>query len=226
MGCGRIGRAAADPVGLHASPRHQPVVKADVLLALGSFDPVAAVRAAELWKEGWAPLIVMSGGIAHVGGVLDTGWGRAEAEVFADIAVSRRACRPGAILLEASADQYGTEFHPDPSASARSRVGSPPRDRGRETLYDTPGARHGRQGMARSSGVPSMRADRRHALPGARMRTRHGIVHAMYAVVAHRIMVYPALGHQLEQHVPSGVAEAQRTLVEAGYTARLVPGFG
>ena len=57
---------------------------ADAILTLGSFDPKAAVHAAALWQAGLAPIVIMSGGIAHRGGLLDTGWDKTEAGVFAD----------------------------------------------------------------------------------------------------------------------------------------------
>ena len=60
-----------------------PPVYAEAILTLGSFDVQAAVHAARLWKRGLAPVIVMSGGLAHRGGLLDTGCSRSEARVFA-----------------------------------------------------------------------------------------------------------------------------------------------
>jgi len=68
-----------------------PTVRADAILTLGSFDLQAAVHAAALWKRGLAPVIVMSGGLAHRGGLLDTGWSRTEAWVFAEAAMAEGA---------------------------------------------------------------------------------------------------------------------------------------
>ena len=44
-----------------------PLSKADVILALGSHDTRVAVHAARLWHEGWAPLVVVSGGRGNSG---------------------------------------------------------------------------------------------------------------------------------------------------------------
>ena len=41
----------------------------------------------------------------------------------------------------------------------------------------------------------------------------------------HRVVVYPALGFQVEQAVPAAVIEAMRRLVDAGYGARLLSGY-
>lgn len=45
---------------------NQPVKKADLIFVLGSANPVVAKRAAELYLEGYAPLIVFSGGFGRM----------------------------------------------------------------------------------------------------------------------------------------------------------------
>ena len=86
-----------------------PPARADAILVLGSFDPNAAVHAARLWHEGLARLVVMSGGVAHRGGLLDPGWGRPEAEVFAEAAIREGVPRE-AILLEDRAQNTAENF--------------------------------------------------------------------------------------------------------------------
>ena len=64
---------------------HHPLQQADAILVLGSHDTRVAVRAAELWLAGYAPLLVFSGGY----GRLTAGsWTEAEADKFAKIAIS------------------------------------------------------------------------------------------------------------------------------------------
>jgi uncharacterized SAM-binding protein YcdF (DUF218 family) len=87
-----------------------PAESADAIVTLGSFDPRAAVHSACLWRAGFAPVLIMSGGIAHRDGLLDTGWDRSEAEVFADIAVSQGVPME-AILLEDRARTPVTTSH-------------------------------------------------------------------------------------------------------------------
>jgi len=60
--------------------------KCDCILALGSHDLRVADRAAELYLEGWAPLVVMSGGL---GNLTQHMWTEPEADQFAAIAVTR-----------------------------------------------------------------------------------------------------------------------------------------
>ncbi len=77
--------------------------KADCVIALGSHDTRVAERAAELYLAGWAPLVVMSGGL----GSLTSGmWTRPEAEVFADAAAARGVPRE-AMLLESRSTNTG-----------------------------------------------------------------------------------------------------------------------
>jgi uncharacterized SAM-binding protein YcdF (DUF218 family) len=58
--------------------------KADCILVLGSHDTRIAERGAQLFLEGWAPLLIYSGG---VGRLTEGLWNKPEAEVFVDIAI-------------------------------------------------------------------------------------------------------------------------------------------
>lgn len=58
--------------------------RADAIVALCSHDTIVAERAAELFLEGWAPLLVFSGGL---GAITKHFWSEPEADQFARIAV-------------------------------------------------------------------------------------------------------------------------------------------
>jgi len=58
--------------------------KADALLVLCSHDIAVAERAAELFLEGWAPLLIFSGGL---GAITKNLWSDSEADQFARVAV-------------------------------------------------------------------------------------------------------------------------------------------
>ncbi len=69
--------------------------KADCILALGSHDLRVADRAAELYLQGWAPVVIMSGGL---GNFTQDMWTEKEADKFAAIAIQKgvpAACYPG-----------------------------------------------------------------------------------------------------------------------------------
>jgi uncharacterized SAM-binding protein YcdF (DUF218 family) len=62
------------------------LAKSDCILTLGSHDLRVAHRTADLYLEGWAPLVIMSGGL---GNFTKSIWKDAEADKFAAIAIQR-----------------------------------------------------------------------------------------------------------------------------------------
>src|SRR5688572_19566512 len=70
--------------------------KADCILVLGSHDTRVAERGAELFLEGWAPLLIFSGGL---GRLTDGVWTETEAEKFSAIAIDK-GVPAQAILIE------------------------------------------------------------------------------------------------------------------------------
>lgn len=66
---------------------NQKLKKADCLMVLCSHDARVAPRAVEIFKKGFAPYMVITGGLAHQTDLLDTGWDKPEAEVFAEIII-------------------------------------------------------------------------------------------------------------------------------------------
>ena len=81
---------------------HQ-MVKSDVILALGSHDLRVAERAAQLYLEGWAPLLVCSGGLGNLTSGI---WTESEADQFAAIAINM-GVPASAILVENKSTNTG-----------------------------------------------------------------------------------------------------------------------
>jgi uncharacterized SAM-binding protein YcdF (DUF218 family) len=199
---------------------HRPE-PADAILTLGSFDPQAAVHAASLWKAGLAPVVIMSGGIAHRGGVLDTGWDRSEARVFAEVAVGEGVPQE-AILLEECAQNTGDNFIFGVAVAEQASI------RPKKLLvvakpYMT------RRGFATGRKLKpeielSMQCEEIDVVDY--FARESDPERTMLALVGdlHRIIVYPRLGFQIAQDVPQEVVDALGRLVAAGYGARLVPG--
>jgi uncharacterized SAM-binding protein YcdF (DUF218 family) len=210
-------RTAWDYMRLVHEPR-----PADLILTLGSFDPNAAVHAAGLWRAGLAPTIIMSGAIAHRRGLLDTGWDKTEARVFADVAI-REGVPAEAILLEEQAENTGNNFVFG-RAVAR-RAGLEPR---RVLVVAKPymtrrGYATGRVKWPEAELV--MQCEEIDLLDYfARESDPERTLLALVGDL-HRILVYPGLGFSLAQDVPPPVIEALRALVAAGYGARLLPGY-
>lgn len=81
----------------------QPPEKADCILALGTQDTRVAERAAELFHQGYAPLVVFSGGLGKITASI---WTESEAERFAAIAIAK-GVPPAAILTENKSTNTG-----------------------------------------------------------------------------------------------------------------------
>ncbi|MEO6546470.1 MAG: YdcF family protein [Ferruginibacter sp.] len=81
---------------------HQ-LAKSDCILALGSHDLRVADRAAELYLQGWAPLVIMSGGL---GNFTQDMWTESEADKFAAIAI-QKGVPANAILIENKSTNTG-----------------------------------------------------------------------------------------------------------------------
>src|ERR1051325_9566723 len=82
--------------------KHQ-LAKADAILVLCSHDERVAERGAQLFLEGWAPLIIFSGGRGAITSKL---WDEPEAERFARIAIELNVPRES-ILVETNSSNTG-----------------------------------------------------------------------------------------------------------------------
>ncbi|HEY6954995.1 MAG TPA: YdcF family protein [Flavisolibacter sp.] len=80
-----------------------PLQKADCIFALGSHDLRVAERAAELYLERWAPLLIVSGGFGRI--TRETS-AETEADLFADIALQKGVPKES-ILIENSSTNTG-----------------------------------------------------------------------------------------------------------------------
>src|SRR5205809_4386531 len=77
-------RALVERVWEYHHLNHQ-LSHADAILVLCSHDKIVANRGAELFLEGWAPLLIFSGGL---GSITKDIWTEPEADQFAKIAIA------------------------------------------------------------------------------------------------------------------------------------------
>jgi len=82
---------------------HHALEKADCILTLGSHDLRVAERAAQLYLEGWAPIMIFSGGL---GNFTKEMWTETEADQFAAIAIGMGVPEPS-ILVENKSTNTG-----------------------------------------------------------------------------------------------------------------------
>jgi uncharacterized SAM-binding protein YcdF (DUF218 family) len=190
--------------------------KAECIIVLGSHDTRVAERAAEVFLEGWAPLLVCSG---HLGALTRTTWTRPEAEVFADVAVARGVPRDR-ILVESRSTNTGENV--DFSRRLLAERGLTPREAiavqkpymERRTL-----ATFARRWPELDVRVTSPRIEF-DAYPTDEIR-KDDVIHIMVGDLQ-RLIVYGQKGWSAPQDVPPEVIAAYERLVAAGYTRRLL----
>jgi uncharacterized SAM-binding protein YcdF (DUF218 family) len=199
--------------------KHQ-IAKADVILVLCSHDERVAERGAQLFLEGWAPLIVFSGG---QGAITKTLWNEPEAERFARIAIGL-GVPAESILIESNSTNTGenirftksllTERGLDPQsfillqksymerrAFATFRKLWPEK----EVIVTSPQVSF-RDYLAEYANPTLSPAD---------------VISIMVGDLQ-RIKLYPARGFQIAQDIPNEVWAAFEELVRAGYDKYLI----
>jgi uncharacterized SAM-binding protein YcdF (DUF218 family) len=195
---------------------------ADVVLVLCSHDTAVAERGAELLLQGWAPLLIFSGGLGSITRHL---WEEPEADQFARIAVSM-GVPPARVLIENRSSNTGenilftkalladTQLDPQtfmlvqkPYMERRSyatfRKLWPEKDlvvTSPKVSFEAYLARYSNQSLSPDDVVGIMVGD------------------------LQRLRVYPERGFQIPQEIPADVWSAYEELVQRGYDKYLVPG--
>jgi uncharacterized SAM-binding protein YcdF (DUF218 family) len=95
-------RALAEKLWHYHQMNHQ-LERADAILVLCSHDKKVAERGAQLFLDGWAPLLIFSGGL---GVITKNIWSEPEADQFAEIAKGL-GVPPGKILIENQSTNTG-----------------------------------------------------------------------------------------------------------------------
>ena len=199
---------------------NQPLSKSDVIVVLCSHDTVVAERGAELFLEGWAPLLVFSGGLGVITRHL---WQDPEAERFAQIA-TQMGVPDDRILIEDRSTNTGenvqftrqllAERGIDPESLIL--VQKPYMERRTFATFNKvwPGKR-----FAVTSPRFSM-DDYLHRYSNAAL-SADDVISIMVGDLQ-RIREYPARGFQIPQEIPGDVWEAYEQLVRAGYDRHLM----
>jgi uncharacterized SAM-binding protein YcdF (DUF218 family) len=211
--------ALAETIWSYHRMNHQ-LAPADAILVLCSHDERVAERAAQLFHEGWAPLVIFSGGL---GAITKQFWNEPEAERFARIACELHVPRE-CMLIEPHSTNTGenvvftkrllAEHGLDPRkfilvqkpymerrAFATFRKFWPEK----EVIVTSP--------QISFSDYLSEYTNR--ALSAA------DVVSIMVGDLQ-RIKLYPARGFQIAQDIPGEVWEAYEELVHAGYDKYLI----
>jgi hypothetical protein len=95
-----------------------PLERAEAIVAFGGHDLRVAEWAAQLWLEGWAPRLVVSGGLGYHTGKI---WNEPEAHKFRRIALEK-GVSPDAILVEDQSRNSGENEVPQEVLTAKNRL--------------------------------------------------------------------------------------------------------
>jgi len=211
--------AFAETIWNYHLMRHE-VAQADAILVLCSHDERVAERGAQLFLDGWAPLLIFSGG---QGVITKTLWNEPEAERFARIAESLHVPRESILvephstntgenieftkrlLLERALNPYKFILVQKPYMERRSFATFRKLWPNKEVLVTSPQVSF-RDYLANYSNGNISPAD---------------VVSIMVGDLQ-RIKLYPALGYQIAQDIPDEVWGAFEVLVRAGYDKYLI----
>ena len=190
--------------------------RCDLIWALGSLDLRVADRVAELWHEGMAPLIVMSGGL---GNFTEEIFDKPEADLFAERAIELGVPEE-VILIENRSTNTGenvqfTRKLLEGRGISVSRVIAVQKPNMERRTFATISRQWEGLEVKVTSPQLSMEKYCNEVVP------KEMLIHIMVGDLQ-RIMKYPELGYSAEQEIPDEVREAFEILIEAGYTGHLI----
>ncbi|MEP7230121.1 MAG: YdcF family protein [Ginsengibacter sp.] len=195
---------------------HHSLVECDCILALGSHDLRVAHRAADLYLEGWGPLLVMSGGL---GNFTKEMWDVSEADQFAEIAIKKGAPAEN-ILIENRSTNTGENIlftqqllqRKGLSPQSFIVVQKPYMER---RSYATFKKHWPEKKLTVTSPQISFAAYPTSAIPIEK------VINIMTGDLQ-RIKLYPAKGFQIFQEIPAYVWTAYEKLISIGFNEHLI----
>jgi uncharacterized SAM-binding protein YcdF (DUF218 family) len=194
--------------------------RSDAVMVLCSHDPRVAERGAELYLDGWAPLLIFSGGLGSITKHL---WTEPEADRFAAIA-ERMGVPKAAILVENRSTNTGENVQFTRTLLAER--GLNPRTfilvqkpyMERRTFATFKKVWPERDIVVTS---PQVSFDEYLEQYSHDTLTPDEVVNIMVGDLQ-RVKLYPEMGFQIPQEIPADVWSAYEALVAAGYDKRLV----
>ena len=212
-------RTLAEKIWQYHQMKHQ-LKKADVILVLCSHDKKVAETGAQLFLEGWAPLLIFAGGLGSV----TTGmWTEPEADQFAKIAIGM-GVPSDRILIENRSTNTGENILFTKQLLAEKLI-----DPQQFILVQKPYmerrsfATFRKMWPEKEVLVTSPRVSFDDYLSGYvnEELSKDDVISIMVGDLQ-RIKLYAEKGFQIHQQVPPDVWSAYEELVKAGYNQRLV----
>ena len=190
--------------------------KSDCILALGSHDIRVAERGAQLFLDGWAPLLVFSGGLGNLTKGI---WNRPEAEKFAEAAVKMGIARDK-FLIENKSTNTGENILFTKKLLAENNI-----DPQKFIVVQKPYMERRAYAIFRKVWPekdvivtsPTIPFDE---YPNDEI-PKDDVINIMVGDLQ-RIMIYPKKGFQIPQEIPDDVVDAYEKLVKRGFTKHLI----
>jgi len=194
--------------------------RADAILVLCSHDEVVAERGAQLFLEGWAPLLIFSGGL---GSITKNMWTEPEADRFANIAIGMGVPREK-IIVENQSTNTGENILFTKQLLATLQI-----DLRKLIIVQKPYMERRAYATARKFWPevellvtsPQMTFADYLAKYSNHELTPDDVVGIMVGDLQ-RMRLYPEKGFQIHQEIPNEVWAAYEELVSAGYTKYLI----
>ncbi len=204
----------------HYHQLHHQLARADALLVLCSHDRRVAEYGAQLFLEGWAPLLIFSGGLGSITGRL---WREPEADQFAAIA-SAMGVPLKSILIENASTNTGENI-----LFTRELLAARQLDPRTFIVVQKPYMERRSFATFRKLwperevivASPKVTLDEYLARYSNDALSEDEVISIMVGDLQ-RIRLYPERGFQIPQEMPPEVWEAGRELIRRGYDTRLV----
>ncbi|HEV7395822.1 MAG TPA: YdcF family protein [Pyrinomonadaceae bacterium] len=202
---------------------HHQVAVADAILVLCSHDKTVAIRGAQLFLDGWAPLIIFSGGL---GAITSQIWTEPEADQFAKVAIEM-GVPADRILIENKSSNTGENIRFTRDLLSQKKI-----EPQRFLLVQKPYMERRSYATFRKLWpekevlVTSPQASFDDYLNhySNEQLSEDEVISIMVGDLQ-RIKEYPARGFQIEQEIPDDVWKAYEELVQAGYDRHLLKAF-
>jgi len=190
---------------------HQIPERADAILVFGSYNPIIALRAVELYKAGLAPIVVFSGNRSDS----TTSWDKTEAETMAELAI-KNGLPPEVVRLETEAKNSGenTKF----SRELLAKEGINPK---KIIVVQKPYAERRTYATVRAQWpeveviVTSPQMTFEEYMASSPKKDKNGSIATMVGDL-NRIKTYPEKGFQIPQEIPDNVWDAYEKLIHSG----------
>lgn len=195
---------------------YQPIEKSDCILVLGSHDIRVAQRGAELFLQGFAPLIIFSG---NVGRLTKRMWNKPEAEIFAEEAIKMGVSKDK-ILIENESTNTGENIiftkklleEKDISVNKLLLVQKPYMQRRAFATFKKVWPE--KEVLITAPQIPFEKYPNE-------IVPKDVVINIMVGDTQ-RIEMYPEKGFQIAQEIPVNVWEAYQELVKRGFTNHLI----